>query len=338
MDDCIIVGDTTERIDELIISLHGGDENFKFTDEGSIDKYLGVDINQIDDKSFELTQPFLIERIIKFLGLENGKTHEKLTPVGKPLLNKDLDGALRKYDWNYRGAIGMLTYLTGSVRPDLAMPVHQCARFSIDPKRSHEQAVMRIGKYLIGTKDRGIVYTPDSNLGLDVYVDADFAGGWDPEHAGDVDTVYSRTGYVIRYAGCPVLWCSRLQTEIALSTAEAEYIAMSQALRETIPLMNLMKEIDVIFKLHIPAPRFIVKVHEDNQSCIAMSQNPKFSPHMKHIAIKYHHFRKHVKTTSNKNGFIDISYCRTEDQLADIFTKPTRDDIFFKLRRLLMGW
>ena len=130
----------------MILSLHGGEEDFKFTDEGSIDKYLGVEIKQIDDKSFELTQPFLIERIINFLGLENGKTHEKLTPVGKPLLNKDLDGVIRKYDWNYRGAVGMLTYLTGSVRPELAMAVHQCARFSIDPKRSHEQAIMRIGK------------------------------------------------------------------------------------------------------------------------------------------------------------------------------------------------
>ena len=77
--------------------------------------------------------------------------------------------------------------------------------------------------------------------------------------------IYSHTGFVIRYASCPVLWISKLQTEVALSTAEAEYIAMSQALREMIPLMNLMQKVDVIFKLHILKPKFILKVHKDNQ-------------------------------------------------------------------------
>ena len=338
VDDCIIVGKSQDRIDNLIRSLHDGDEDFVLTDEGSIDKYLGVNIEQLDGESFALTQPFLIDRICCALGINDGKTNEKQTPVGKPLLNKDLNGVARKYDWNYRGVIGMLTYLTGSVRPDIAMAVHQCARFSVNPKRSHEQAVMRIGRYLLATRDKGMVYKPVQTKGLEVYVDADFAGGWDPEHADDADTVYSRTGFVITYAGCPILWTSKLQTEIALSTAEAEYLALSQAMRETIPLMNLLREIDVIFKLHIPDPKFIVKVHEDNQSCIAMANNPKFSPRTKHIAIKYHHFRKHVKTHSNPKGFIEILYCCTEDQVADIFTKPTRDDIFFKLRFMLLGW
>ncbi len=80
-----------------------------------IDKYLGVEIKQLDDFLFELTQPYLIERVTKFLGIDNGRTNEKLTLVGKPLLNKDLNGVPRKYDWEYCRAIGMLTYLTGSV-------------------------------------------------------------------------------------------------------------------------------------------------------------------------------------------------------------------------------
>ena len=95
--------------------------------------------------------------------------------------------------------------------------------------------------------------------------------------------------------------------------------------------MNLMKEINVIFALHIPQQKFIVKVHEDNQSCIAMAINLKFAPRTKHIAIKYHHFRKHVRTMLNPSGFIEICYCSTNDQLADIFTKSTADDIFWKL-------
>jgi hypothetical protein len=78
--------------------------------------------------------------------------------------------------------------------------------------------------------------------------------------------------------------------EIALSTAEAEYIALSQALMETLCMMQLMKEINVIFPLYLLQPKFVIKVREDNQSCIAMAQNPKLSPQTKHIALKYHHF------------------------------------------------
>ena len=115
VDDCIIVAKSMFRIDELIKSLHRGHENFVLQDEGSIDKYLGVNIKQLDDSLFELSQPFLIERITSFLGFADGKTNERLTPVGKPLLNKDTLGTPRKYDWEYRGAIGMLAYLTGSV-------------------------------------------------------------------------------------------------------------------------------------------------------------------------------------------------------------------------------
>jgi hypothetical protein len=113
------------RIDELITSLHGGDENFVLQDEGSIDKYLRVNIRQIDKDSFKLSQPFLIEQITSFLGIADGKTNKKLTPVGKPLLNKDLLGVPQKYNWEYWGAIGMLTYLTGSIRPDIAIAMHQ---------------------------------------------------------------------------------------------------------------------------------------------------------------------------------------------------------------------
>ena len=89
----------------------GGDENFVLQDEGLIHKYLGVNMRQIDKDSFELTQPFLIERITSFLGIADGKANKKQTPVGKPLLNKDLHGVPQKYDWEYRAAIGMLLIL-----------------------------------------------------------------------------------------------------------------------------------------------------------------------------------------------------------------------------------
>jgi hypothetical protein len=218
------------------------------------------------------------------------------------------------------------------------MATHQCARFSISPMRLHELAVMRSGKCLLSTKERGMIYRPNSKRGLEVFVDAGFAGGWDPKDAENTDSVYSCTGYVICYAGCPMFWQSKLQTKIALSTAEAEYIALSQALRETLPMTNLMREMNVIFSLYLPKPKFVLKVREDNQSCIAMTNNPKFTPRTKHTAIKYHHFRKYVKTQSNPDGFTEIVYCSTEEQVADIFTKPVCDNIFFKLGKLLLNW
>jgi hypothetical protein len=183
-----------------------------------------------------------------------------------------------------------------------------------------------------------MIYTPDSNQGIEVWVDADFAGGWDPSKAGDADNVYSSTGFIIYYAGCLIYWQSKLQTEIALSTAEVEYIAMSQALRETIPLATLMQEMNEKFPLYLSSPKFIIKVQENNQSCIAMAKNPKFTPQTKHIAIKYHHFWNHVITQANQDGFILPEYCSTHDQAVDIFTKPVWDDIFFKLCKHMLGW
>ena len=147
------------------------------------------------------------------LGIKNESAHNiKLTPAVKPLLNKDLKGEDRKNKWNYRTAIGMLTYLQGTTRPDISMAVHQCARFSVSPKLSHERAIKRIGRYLLGTQDRGIAFKPDDTNGLNCYVDADFAGGWDKENPDDPDNVLSRTRYVALYAGCPLVWASRMQT------------------------------------------------------------------------------------------------------------------------------
>ncbi len=133
--------------------------------------------------------------------------------MGKPILNKDLDGKPRKLKWKYRTAVGMLSYLQGNSRPEISMAVHQTARFCNDPKLRHEQAIMRLGRYLLHTKDKSIIFEPDKSKGLICFVDADFAGGWSTTDSTDADNVMST-----------IYRCSKLQTEIALSTAEAEYI------------------------------------------------------------------------------------------------------------------
>jgi len=338
VDDCIILGKNMSDVDAVIASLHVGPERFQLIDQGSIDKYLGLMITDIDCNTFEMSQPFLVRRILEFLSLDEHKTKGRDTPVGKPLLNRDLDGVPRKHPWLYRGAVGMLSYLGNSVRPELQMAVHQTARFSVNPMRSHELAIMRIGRYLCNNCERGVIYKVDKTKGIEVYVDADFAGGWVSADADNADNVFSRTGFVICYANCPLIWCSKLQTEIALSTAEAEYIAMSHALRDTIPIQNLVKEVSCIFQLPEPLTDFCITVHEDNLSAISMAESLKFTPRTKHIAIKYHHFRSRVQTSFNKSGDIRLKYISTKKQLADILTKPLDDDSFFKLRHMLCGW
>ena len=279
----------------------------------------------------KLTQTFLIQRIIDLLGLEGDSKHNtKPTPAVKPLLGKDEKGEARRNTWNYRQAIGMLTYLQGTTRPDIAMAVHQCTRFSQNPKLSHERAVKRIGRYLLGTKDRGICSVPDPKKGLECYVDADFTGGWNKEDPHAAESVLSRTGFVIFYAGYPIVFVS-MQTTIALSTAESEYIACLTAMREVISLIQLMEEMNKIFKLYMPKPKLFCKVYEDNESCIAMAKRRKFSPRTKHIAIKYHHFRKHVGKT------ITIHSIDTKEQTADILTKPLESGSFEYFRKKLCG-
>ena len=335
VDDCILISKDKSVIQEFILSLSNGPENFDFTDEGTLSQYLGVDIARLPDGGFCLSQPFLIERIINLLQFDPKMTKgvRGNTPASYPLLSKDKDGLPRKCPWKYRTAIGMLGYLSGSTRPDISMATHQCARFNNDPKLSHERAVKKIGRYLLDTKDKGLIFKPDTSKGLECYVDADFAGAWkDGDHAC-AESVLSRTGFVIMYAGCPITWQSKLQTEIALSTTESEYIALSTAMREVIPFLNLLKEISDVFDLPSTKPVFNCKVWEDNESCIKVATSPKFTLRTKHIAIKYHHFRSFVQ-----NETITIHSIGTKEQLADILTKPLVESSFRYLRQKLMGW
>ena len=99
------------------------------------------------------------------------------------------------------------------------------------------------------------------------------------------------------YAGCPIVWASKLQIRVSLSTAETEYITLSTALREVIPAMNLMRDLNVIFPVNLVKPGFCL-VHEDNQTCIAMVNSKKITPRTKHISLKYHHFKHFLKESS----------------------------------------
>ena len=336
VDDCILISKNESVITDFVQSLHNGPENFVFTEEGSLESYLGVCISKLSGtEGFIMSQPFLIDRLIKAIGFDLSTTNGSRdnVPASYPLLGKDVDGPVRKAKWKYRGIIGMLGYLQNTTRPDISMATHQCARFNNDPKLSHERAVKKIVRYLLDTKDKGIIFKPDFSKGIECFLDADFAGGWKDGDHSSPESVLSRTGFVIFFAGCPITWGSKLQTEIALSTTESEYIALSTAMREVIPFMGLLKEISGTFGLITRKPVFRCTVWEDNNSCITVAKSPKFTPRTKHIAIKYHYFRSYVAS-----GSIVINPIDTSEQIADILTKPLGHKSFSYLRKKFMGW
>ncbi len=139
-------------------------------------------------------------------------------------------------------------------RPDISMAVHNCARFSPRPTSLHEQAVKRIGRYLAYTRSKGLTYHPDQSHRLNMYVDADFRGTWHREYSHLHGSCLSRSGFVIIYNGCPIHWSSKLQSEIALSTTKAEYIALSTALCDLLPLRRILTELhsSALMKLSTP--------------------------------------------------------------------------------------
>ena len=211
---------------------------------------------------------------------------------------------------------------------------HQLARFSADPRYEHGIAMLYLGKYLNKTRLIGLKFKPDDNKGFECYCDADFCGNWTKEFAEyDVATVKSRSGWVIFYAGCPIIWASKLQTQVALSTTEAEYIAMSSALCDVIPIMELVVEVAAKgFQVICIAPVVHCKVFEDNAGALELARLPKLRPRTKHINVCYHHFREHVRL-----GKIKIYPVSTDDQTADALTKALTQNVFVRHRISMCG-
>jgi hypothetical protein len=212
--------------------------------------------------------------------------------------------------------------------------VHQIAKFSADPREPHVDAILYLVRYLKKSRDLGVCFQPNTEKGFECYCDADFSGNWTASIA-DVDPSISksRSGWVVFYASCPIIWASKLQTQTALSTTEAEYIAMSMALLDVIPIMELIKEIK---RHHIPVictkPYVYCKVFEDNSGALELARLPKLRPCTKHINVCYHHFRKHVC-----KGLIKIFPVGTSDQIADVLTKALAQNDFVRHRIHLCG-
>lgn len=341
VDDCIFFSKSSSKIDKLIEDLRKPKNHahitFTLNVESDYEGFLGIDIrpSKTENNALELLQLGLIDRIIAALNLSDSDVATRNEPAAATALGKDELSPPRKESWSYPSIIGMMLYLASNSRPDIAFAVHQCARFSHCARSPHEQAVKRIARYLKKTRERGLIMKPEIELNLSMYADADFAGLWNAESPHDPVSVKSRTGYIIYLSNVPVLWSSKLQTEIATSTMHAEYIALSSGMRELIPVRNVFH--DVCNGLHIPIPSDtnVIKVYEDNEGALKLASSPisRVTPHSKHFAIKYHWFREKLDEYN-----ISLLRIDTDRQKADIFTKGLVGKEFERKRLLLMGW
>jgi hypothetical protein len=256
------------------------------------------------------------------------------TPAGQAALGIDPDGPPMQESWSYRSVVGMLLYLSTNTRPDIAFAVSQVARFSHNPKKSHASAIKTIVRYLQRTYDKGMIVKPTGDLTLDCYVDADFAGLHRRDPDSSPSSAKSRTGYIITLGGCPILWKSHLQSEISLSTLEAEYSALSSAMRTLLPLRAML--IELINGLQLPdtlTSTVKCRVFEDNNGALLLATNQRITNRTKYFQVKWHFFWAHVR-----DGTIAIIKVDTQEQWADMLTKGLNRESFERVRRLVQGW
>jgi len=184
---------------------------------------------------------------------------EKSPIISGAVLSKNDDGESRLDRWNYHSVIGMLNYLVNCSQHNLSFAVYQYARFCNGPKRCHEQAVKRILRYLIHitrTGDQGIGFRSDKTKSIDCYVDVSFTGERNTAWSDELSSIMSRIGYIILYANYPIVWTSKLQTEIALSTTESKYIAFSQPLRHVISPYRTALRTQRLVSIQTKNPRY----------------------------------------------------------------------------------
>lgn len=328
VDDCLFFAKTKDIILHFIEEIK---QVMPLTVETTVTAFLGIQVKR-DKEKYELTQPGLIQQIINATDMKDCNATK--TPASTTPTSADVNGEPFDEIWAYASIVGMLMFLANNSRPDIAYATHQCARFTHAPKKSHALAVKKIVRYLQGTKDKGLYIKPSQTFSIDCYVDADFAGLFGHEDSQTAVSVKSRTGYVLLLADCPLLWVSKLQTMVASSTMESEYIALSTAMRDLIPMRRLLTLVcDTIFGVKNYKVKIHSSVFEDNNGALQLARAPRMTPRTKHYGIKYHFFREHVS-----NGDIQLFKVDTKEQRADIFTKGLLSTIFEHIRGLLMGW
>ena len=257
VDDILLAGRSKKQINEVKLALA---ENFNIKDLGKLSYFLGVKIVQ-DSKA----------GILKKYGMENCKP--VATPVDAGLkLTKGTEGSEYVEEKHYQSVVGSLLYVSMRTHPDIAFTVSRAARFCSKPTSQHLTAVKRILRYLRGSTHHGLLFKRNGSKPITGYSDADWGG--------DITDSKYTTGYLFQIGGTTITWQSKKKSCTALSTAEAEYVALAGAAQEAVWLRQLNQE--------LTGKTEPVMIYEDNQSTIAIAKNPQFHGRVQHINIKYH--------------------------------------------------
>ena len=259
--------------------------------------------------------------VVSFFGLEDAKlsalpieANSKLGASHAPQTEgerKEMEGV------PYRSLVGKLVYLVTVFRPDLTMAVSTLSRFCNSPGRAHWEAGKKVVRYLSKTVKEGIVYRNGEQVEAWGYSDASY--GTCP------DSMRSRSGYAFLSAGGAIIWGSKLQKVVALSSCEAEYMALTGAACEAVYLRMLQND------LGVKGSEKGVLILADNQSAIKLAENPVFHKRSKHIAIKWHFIRERVDKKE-----VMVKFVRTKEMAADMLTKHASQAVL-EMGRIILG-
>ncbi|XP_073304217.1 secreted RxLR effector protein 161-like [Primulina huaijiensis] len=231
--------------------------------------------------------------------------------VGSPIVSgfkvsKDKDG-IPVVETYYKQLVGSLMYLT-TTRPDIMFVTCLISRYMVKPNEIHLQAAKRLLLYLKGTMNYGIHYTKEGYGALLAFIDSDYAG--------DMEDRKSTSRYVFLINSGAVLWCSKKQLIVTLSTTETEFVAAAVCACQGVWIKRILKELGC-------SDEGCMNVMCDNSSTIKLSKNLVMHGCSKHIDVRFHFLRN-----ITKDGTIELVYCGTQDQVADIMTKPLKLEVF----------
>lgn len=294
VDDILAVYNDDEFLETSINNIG---KHFELKNLGEVSSYLSINVERSGMK-FSISQENYIEKIIETAKLVDAK--DSKFPIDTGYFK--LEGKLLDSNEEYRKLIGMLLYVAINTRPDIAASTSILSKRIEEPRDVDLNEVKRVIRYLKGTKSLKLQLNARNGENLHAYSDANWAE--------DKSDRKSNSGYYCAMNGGAMSWCCKKQDITALSSTEAEYVALTETCREVVWLRNLAKslEIQVIGT---------TTVFTDNQSCISMISNEKFSNRTKHIDTKFHYVRDQVT-----NGTVKLIYCPTEENVADLLTKP----------------
>jgi hypothetical protein len=316
---------------------------FKIKELGNIATMLGLLVER--DRSLgrtKLSQSKFIAGMLETHGMSDCKPQNSpadsgtvLVKVAPDTLSVEAREQAKSYPFLSVG--GSLLFPSRLTRPDIAFPVGNALRYSAEPAPMHVNALSRIMRYLKATPERGIAFQASKVDSLAEGVvrlrhalqhgdDALMPVAWvDADWAGSLDDRKSTTGFIIKMAGGPVSWMSSKQKMVALSSTEAEVLALLEVAKELVWLRRLLSE------MGFPIGDKPTLVHEDNQSCIALTKGPGSFQRTKHFDLKVHWLRDIVE-----QNVLDVQYISTDEQQADPFTKPLAVPAFLKITEEFM--